>query len=153
MAYLRERRGGKRGETLAHVYCHKGGGATPTSASEKAFARGIAQRAAELGFGLDRFELAAGQLTVRKLARIFEARGIRGAVISGARQLEEPLDPLLARGACCLGGTAHPEYPVHRARAMPYHNGHLAVRELSALGYRRIGLYLDRGTDENQFHA
>jgi LacI family transcriptional regulator len=105
-----------------------------------------------IGLKVEPFDSSADNMKPRRLAQLLESRGIRGLVIA---PIFEPGEygalPWERFSAVALGfSLTRPELhrvAVHHARAM-----RLMLRELRALGYRRIGLALRRGGDVRTDH-
>lgn len=104
------------------------------------------KRAEERGYGLEVFELEEKGITPQRLSKIIEARGIRAALfgphgdVTGAT----PLDP--RKLAMVALGYSVVEPPMHRVVIDHFRNIRLAMAQLYARGYRRIGLMLEKET-------
>ena len=104
------------------------------------FIRGAHDRAHELGYALDTLYLRAPGMTVKRLARILQTRGIHGMVIppmaEGSRRLALQWD---ATASATIGfSLASPR--LHYSINHHEHTALLALRRLAKHGYRRIGL-------------
>jgi LacI family transcriptional regulator len=103
-------------------------------------ARGLRERAALLGYGVDSFRLD-DSLRAERLSRVLRSRGIRGLVVDGS----------------CMGGNwpqldwnelagvvlaeSETEHGLRRVAPDRYHNMEQLLAELDRRGYRRIGYY------------
>lgn len=101
--------------------------------------RGAAQRAEELGYRLDPFQLGKGGVTSAQLDRILLARGIHGMLIaprtSGAELLELSLDRRAAVGL----GLSLKEPFIERVSNDHFLSTRMAFAKCRELGCRRIG--------------
>ena len=106
-------------------------------------ARGIIERARELGYEVAQFRLRDPELTGARLRRILRARGIEGAVVVSPREhqrLPAAFAEVWAEFAVVVAGRRTVEPAVSCVANDQYATALLAVRELRALGRRRIGL-------------
>ncbi len=106
-------------------------------------ARGIIERARELGYEVAQFRLRDPEMTGARLKRILRARGIDGAVVVSPREhqrLPAEFAEVWGRFAVVVAGRRVVEPSVSCAANDQYATVMLAVRELQALGRRRIGL-------------
>lgn len=110
------------------------------------YLEGASNRARELGYKLEEFVLRAPQMTPRRMVQILQARGISGVVVA-----PQPADRIRARirmdwspfSAVTIGySLAWP--PLHLITNHQYNTVKIAYRKLNSLGYRRIGLCIDR---------
>lgn len=110
------------------------------------FEQGARQEADRFGFKLETFKVS-DSLSVARIDRILNARGIRGVVIAplpeGLVDLHLSWDQL---ASIAIGPTLR--HPVlHRVMSDYYDNMHQLLTYARELGYRRIGLCLDTPTD------
>lgn len=107
---------------------------------------GVRKRARQFGYRLEEFLLGAKGMTPERMQKILVSRGITGVIVApqpgGTRSGEIRMDwsPF---AAVTLGySLAWP--PLHLVTS--HHNNavRLAVRRLADLGYRRIGLYVNK---------
>jgi DNA-binding LacI/PurR family transcriptional regulator len=100
---------------------------------------GIAARAAELGYALERLEACAPGVTPARFRSIIKSRGIENVIISplvgGATGLD--LDYQALRAVTI--GLSLPSPELHCVRSGHYANSETALRQAIRLGYRRIG--------------
>lgn len=109
---------------------------------------GAAQRCAELGFTLDRFEIGADGLQPDRLNRVLAARGITGVLVLPAfrdAHLERIAWDRLT-GVYLDRVIRHP--PLHSASTDHHGAIWLALQQVEQLGYRRPGLVLQAQQDE-----
>jgi LacI family transcriptional regulator len=114
---------------------------------------GAQERATQLGYRLEEFWAKEPGMTSRRLSDILYARNIRGLLIApmpatrGHLSLEWP-----RFAAATLGASLYrPDLP--RATSDLYEGFVMALRRLTKLGYRRIGLATPRTTDERTNHV
>lgn len=130
-------------ETLAifDFWPGRGGWKEPTANAH--YARGIAQRARELGYRLAEFWLRDGGLTPRGIGRVLQNRGIRGVIVPPVVSFEDV-------GAFDVAGfaavTIGPSFtaPIHRVGNNRFRTVRLALDALHELGYQRIGFMMPR---------
>ena len=110
--------------------------------SYRIYHQGVARRAAELGFRVESFFLRAPGVNARALDRILKARGIRGVILAPPYRGNRVL-PLDWEHYICVG-CGHAREPQLFDRVANDHaqNVIIAFKELTAIGYRRIGLSL-----------
>lgn len=118
-------------------------------------ANGMRRRAAELGFRLEEFRLGKESASERDLTRILWNRGIEGLIIYPFSR-DEPRARLAlelgSRFAAVTTGYSLTSPDLHRVCSHHFHNIALALEELRRLGYRRIGLALEKGIDARVQH-
>lgn len=124
-------------ETLAFLWPEQTRAEVARSAYLKRYLHGARARAESLGFALDVFH--SPEHRPAALDRILRARGIRGLIVGVfTRHHEARLDfPLENFASAALGGALH-HPPLHRVSHDHYQAIRIALREISALGYRRI---------------
>ena len=108
----------------------------------RGFHDGVVARAKQMGHGVDEFWSLAPGLGGRRLTQILRARGIGGVVIAPVpeRSAEGLLD--WKHFSVALIGESVCSPRLNRAVPNQRHALQVAVRELTQLGYRRIGLVL-----------
>ena len=109
---------------------------------------GMAARAGELGFKLERFNVGEGDLTVPRLDSILLSRGISGVVLLPTWDAPD----LSALDWSRLAGV-YTDYIIERPKlhtvcSDQYRSLLAALHRLRAMGYRRPGLLLHRHQDE-----
>lgn len=152
MACLRQSRGWRAPETLAfaHVFCR---GRQPRSITEMRVLEGASERAAQLGYHLDVFELGTDGMTGARLGKILRARGIRGLVLQATRGLSREVEAAVADVACAAVGSARSDLPLHSAGSHQAQVMRLAIERLRCLGFQNIGYYMMERIDRNIEHA
>ncbi len=132
-------------ETLGYVTADLAQGA---KGYESRIFAGVAARAAEIGYGLNRFELGADELTPARLQKILRARGIRGVIVA---PFPEPRAKLLLdwRGLAGVAvGYTLSDPDLHRVSRDVMHTLRRVFERLAAAGYRRVGFVMERGHEE-----
>jgi LacI family repressor for deo operon, udp, cdd, tsx, nupC, and nupG len=134
-AYRQSRQAVKFRSTLGWVHCF------PTGVrSEELFYRGAVDRAEELGFQMEEFQ-APTREDWKRLPKTLKSRGIEGLLLPPfphVRDLEGPrLFPWHDFYAVALGELAGPK--LHLVINDQFQSAALALRELRALGYQKIG--------------
>jgi len=123
------------------------------------YLEGFSRRAAQRGYGYDRFWLRDPKLAPRRLIRILETRSIRGAVVIGlmeTNRLPDAFREVWERLACAVVGT-RPVNPTLSFACADHHD--LALQAFSKAlerGYRQPALALDDTIDrlvERRFSA
>jgi len=100
---------------------------------------GAVERAAELGYRLDVFSLAEPGMTPRRLQSILDARGVAGLLIPPLPEDVHTL-PINWDKYTCVALTHSLQSPaLNRVLPHQYHAASLALEQLHARGYRRVG--------------
>jgi DNA-binding LacI/PurR family transcriptional regulator len=112
------------------------------------FFEGARRRAQQLGLRIEPFWLGPGGASAAATCRVLYARAIRGILISpfpvAVYNYELDWSHLI-----CVGlGYVFNDHPLHRATHNHFRGAFVAYEQLARLGYRRIGLMLDR--DQNR---
>ena len=105
------------------------------------------KRADERGYGLELFEMEEKGITAQRLGQIIEARGIRAALFGPHHEITGAIPLKADKLAMVALGYSVVEPAMHRVVIDHYRNVHLAMSQLVARGYRRIGLMLENETD------
>jgi len=112
------------------------------------FYEGARRRAQQLGMRVEPFWLGPGGANAGSVCRMLKARAIRGTLIApfplAVYRHELDWDSLICVG---LGYVFH-QHAMHRATHYHFRAAFLAYETLIGLGYRRIGLIIDR--DQNR---
>ncbi len=155
MSYLRESRETPVRETLGIIHplpAHVDP-SDSKSPTERRLIAGIEKRAEELGYDIDRFTWQAKTMRQKRLRDILEARGIKGIIILGTRVSGEDMTPLAEVTSSVIVGRSNYRTPLALVCNDHYYTMRLALYELMARGYERIGLYIGKGTDAVVSHA
>lgn len=152
MAQLRSARMSKSAPTLAFLTNH----------AEEIFERwsflgelykGAADRAAALGYKLERFSLAESGMTPARMRGMLRARGIPGVILDPLPLHAPELEFDWSGFACASIGYSYKSVSLHRAVNDHFHAVSLAVESLTARGYQRIGMAIrheDNDHSENR---
>ncbi len=108
------------------------------------FYEGARRRAQQLGMRLEVFWLGPGGSQAMETCRMLHARAIRGNLITPFPVPVYPQELDWSRMLCVALGYAFKKYNLHRATSHHFRSILVAFENLSRLGYRRIGLMLDR---------
>ncbi len=114
--------------------------------------QGARERAQSLGFRLQEFWLREPEMTPARASRILAARGITGLVIAPQPTPAETIELEWERFAAVTIGYSLARPTLHMVCPNQYRCMKLAVEQLAARGYRRIGLTLLRASDERVDH-
>ncbi len=109
---------------------------------------GVEQRAAALGYRVEAFGYADPETTSRSLERIFTARAIYGLLLCPLYEGDPPLRLDWARYALAQMSSHSVEPELHLATSHPFETVRLPLDRLAALGYRRVGLHVERKIDD-----
>ncbi len=108
---------------------------------------GAEQRAAALGYRVEVFGFADSGMTSASLERIFRARAIYGILLCPLYEGDPPLE-LNWQFYALAQMSSHSVAPeLHLATTHPFETVRVSLEELSALGYRRIGLHVEKKID------
>jgi DNA-binding LacI/PurR family transcriptional regulator len=147
MTQLRHSREVKKPSVIAYVTAFPTEDAWRRSGSLTAFYDGASQRAGQLGYVLEEWWVRRPGMTERRFCEILYTRDIHGMIVaplpSGAGSLQ--LDWTRFAAAAISYSLTAPE--MHRASNDAFGSINVALRELTVLGYRRIGLALVEETD------
>ena len=118
---------------------------------------GCEARAKSLGYGLDHFILGDSGVSPRRLAKILEARNIRGLIAFGLFEgnvIPKKFDLLWKHHAATVIGSHSVRPPLSWVSNDQFSTAAYAVEELFRLGYRRPALCLSENVDarvDNRF--
>jgi LacI family transcriptional regulator len=151
MAELRQSRRQKHVASLAVINLWKGPAeANLQTRNAQSWLEGFQDRAAQMGYSIDRFWLNDPEVKPARLARILEARNVQGVVFFGVRD-EDCLVGARAiwmRFPSVVTGARLRKPPLSFVMNDQYHAAAQACRQLTTTGYRRIGIVLDRWVDK-----
>ena len=125
----------------------------------KEWTRGASERARELGYSMDIFWLHQPGLTPARLRQILTTRGVRGLIVAAMQShgvLPEAHRELWSDFSCVVLGMRPKEPALHFAANDQFSTASRAVETLQELGYKRIGLVINRKIDawlEHRFTA
>lgn len=114
--------------------------------SYRRYAEGAIARAGELGYRVEEFSLKATAMTPSRMSKILYNRGIPGVLIAPQPQIRmlTRLRMDVSRFSVVTFGYSLAWPRVHLVTSHHARGMRVAVRKLRSLGYRRIGLCLDR---------
>lgn len=149
MAGLRGRHPrGREAHVIGYVESYPASATPQQTGSLRRFREGAAECAARHGYRLQLFRLGEGGLNEARLEQVLSARGIRGVVFGPFPKTGSSLVQGWENHALATMGFSLARPPLHRAVNHHIHSIRLAIAELLALGYRRIGLVMSRHEDE-----
>lgn len=140
MTHLRHSRDPKRPTTLAYVTAFPTEHGWKQSPTQVAIHRGAAQRAGALGYILEEWWVRRPGLTERRFCGILEARNILGLVIAPTPSSAGALDLEWVKFAAATVGYSLRGAEIARASNDHFRSITHSLRELTNLGYRRVGL-------------
>jgi LacI family transcriptional regulator len=147
MSELRRSRGGTFRGVLAAVDL-----AEPDRAPHGVFHRELVSggraRAVELGFKLEEFLVGSAGLTVPRLDSILQSRGIHGVLLLPSWYAPDWSQLDWSRYAAVYTDYVIERPPLHCVCCNHYRSTVALLGRLAARGYRRPGLYLERGRDD-----
>lgn len=109
--------------------------------------KGIAERAAALGFKMERFELGPGGLRVGRLDTILHTRNIQGLVLLPSPVMPELSSLRWERYTAVYADLSINHPPLHCVCLNHYRSMQMLLRELHGRGYRRPGLFIEIAQD------
>ncbi len=109
---------------------------------------GATERAREMGYALDEVWLKEPGMTARRMDSILRNRGVEGVLLAPLPIGRGHVSLDIRRFAVATMGYSLLRPSVHRAVSYHYDSVRLALQELRRLGYRRIGLALNRSQDQ-----
>ena len=148
MAELRGRKArGPEAHLIAYVEGYPATATKQQAGSLRRFRAGAKAGAAKHGFGVEVFRLGSGGLSEARLEQVLDARGIRGVVFAPFPKTGSALAQPWRNHALAAVGFSLARPPLHRAVNHQIHSIRLALAQLLALGYRRIGIVVSRHED------
>lgn len=147
MTQLRRAREVKKPSVLAYVTAFPTEGGWRRPGPFVAFHEGARRRAEELGYSLEEWWLRRPGMTERRFCEILHTRDIHGLIVAPLPALLPDLNlewSRFATAAISYSLTA-PEF--NRASNDHFAAINIALHELTALGYRRIGLAIPEDSD------
>ena len=136
---------------LAAVYTHDLKAIEENSYHLKLW-QGMADRAVELGFKLERFYLDSKRMTGKRMTQILTTRGISGVVVPPLLHPGGHLSIDWSQFSAVAIGYSMLSPNLHRVCPDQYRGIRLALRELKQLGYKRPGLLLNGRSDLRTLH-
>ena len=113
---------------------------------------GAAARALHHGYQLEGYDLNTAGMSPARLAAILHARGVAGILLCPQPRPSTHLNFPWADFSAVTFGYSLAWPHLHTVTSTQYRDTLLALREVQALGYRRIGLLLKRDHDERTDH-
>ena len=150
LAQLRASRTPKYQATLGLINVSENRGILGEIHTFREWVRGLKERAAQLGYGVNDFWLHESGLTPERLAGIFKAQNIRGVIIAGwfgNCALPEGFDEIWKGFASVLLGVRGIRPSVHLVCNDQFSTIRQAFAEALKLGYRRPALVISREVD------
>ena len=112
---------------------------------------GAKQRAADLGYNIETFNLSEQMLSPARLKGVLRARGVQGVVYLATTGATTTLDPAYmefgTNFACGVLGIRYPNPPFHVAIGNLHSSAQLAMKQLLTMGFRRPGAVFPTGLD------
>jgi len=150
-AYREMKRPPKERGALAWLTNHRTERGWATSACNRDYFEGASARAAERGYRLERFWLAAPDMDALRMNKIFWTRGIQGVLLPPQERLCTIELDWHNLSAVTFGYTlTHPR--LHLVSNHEYRTMGTLFSELNRRGYRRVGLVNLRSQDERVDH-
>jgi LacI family transcriptional regulator len=148
MTQLRQARDVKKPSVIAYVTAFPTEGGWRRPGPFVAFHQGAVRRAEQLGYMLEEWWLRRPGMNERRFCEILNTRGIHGMIVAPPPAESPELHfewPHFAAATISYALTAP---LLNRAGSDHFSAVNIAVHELTALGYRRIGLAIPEETDE-----
>lgn len=147
MTHLRQTRPAAQQTTIAYATAFPTNDEWRKSAHFVRFFEGARRRAEALGYVLEEWWLRPPGMSEQRISEILFNRDIHGLLVAplpleiGDLHLDWP------KLSCATIGYSLRDTALHRASNDQYGSIQLALRELTSLGYHRIGLVVPRGED------
>jgi len=123
-----------------------------TNTTERQLIAGITRYAHDQGFGVEFFQITAAGMTPERMSRMLVTRGIQALILTPRLPQPGPMPDLdWSQFSTVAVGFSITDLRVHRACTHSAHNIRLALRELRARGYRRIGLVFPKEIFERTY--
>ena len=152
MSELRRSRGSTFRGVLAAVDIAEPQRSDPHGSFHSELVNGGRQRAAELGFKLEAFVVDRAVLTVQRLDTILQSRGIHGVLVLPSWDAPDWTGLDWSRYAGVYTDYLIDRPALHCVCCNHYRSIMALLTRLVERGYRRPGLYVERGRDERTQH-
>lgn len=154
MAKLRSSSHGRAPVTIALITNEDEGTTWRNFFTHVGYFEGAQTQAKAQGYGVEEFRLYSDGMSEARLSQVLAARGIEGAIILPFinRAPTLGLDFEWARFSIVTCGYSLQQPALHRSCAAHMRGVMEVCRQLHALGYRRLGLALDRDQDRRAGH-
>jgi LacI family transcriptional regulator len=147
MTQLRLARPSQRPTTIAYVTAFPTRDGWRRSGSFVRCFEGARRRAESLGYDLEEWWLREPGMTQQRVGEILFTRGIHGVLIAPLPAEAVPVELDWPKFSGATIGYSFEEAALHRASSDQFSSMLMALREIAALGYRRIGLAITREED------
>lgn len=147
MTQLRQSRPVEQKTTIAYVTAFPTTDGWRKSGRFVQFFEGARRRAEGLGYVLEEWWMRAPGMTGSRVNEILFNRDVRGLLVAPLPLEIGDLSLDWSKLSCATIGYSLRETALHRASNDQYNSIQLALRELTQLGYRRIGLAVSRDGD------
>jgi LacI family transcriptional regulator len=148
MSQLRRSRGQQFRGVLAALEIVEPNRAAHAVRYNEAVLRGVSDRATELGFKMERFELGPDGMRLNRLDTILHTRNIQGLVLLPASGVPDLSALNWDRYTAVYADLFINNPPLHCVCLDHYRSMLMLLRELHARGYRRPGLFMEISLDE-----
>ncbi|WP_438479249.1 substrate-binding domain-containing protein [Oleiharenicola lentus] len=147
-AYVRTARQSKTTTVLGYLTNWASSAQPASNFVNQRILTGMHERAKELGYRVDHFQLLERGLTERRLSRILAARNIMGVVVADLAKAHSELDLDWQNVASVAIGYGLRFPLIHRVCHDQYGSMRLLLAQLTTLGYKKIGLAMEHRQDE-----
>jgi len=148
MSLLRRSRGQQFRGVLAAIEMVESGRPPHAVRYNERLLAGISERAGELGFKLERFEIGPQGLRINRLDSVLHARGIQAIVVLPASGFPDLSGLTWQRYTAVYADYFIDSPPLHCVCSDHYRSMVALLHECQARGYRRPGLFMDIHLDE-----
>lgn len=148
MSQLRRSRGQQFRGVLAALEIVEADRAAHAVRYNEAVLRGVSNRASELGFKMERFQLGPDGMRLNRLDTILHTRNIQGLVLLPASGVPDLSALNWDRYTAVYADLFINNPPLHCVCLDHYRSMLMLLRELHARGYRKPGLFMEISLDE-----
>lgn len=106
------------------------------------------QRARELGYNLEEIRMADLEHDTERLGKVLCARGISGILLPPARHAGAELEMDFSSLSAVRFGYSYRKPVLHTVANAQFRTAFATIQNLTKLGYRRIGFFLDHDQDD-----
>lgn len=152
MTHVRSTSRSESGATLAFLNAYPEKNPLKVSPAYARYFRGVTDRAASLGYGMDTFWTKEPGMTALRLSNILTARGIIGIVVGSLPRGRGHLSLRWEDFCACSLGYSMWRPHLHRAVSHHAYAMALVLKKLQRLGYKRIGFAVSPNFDERVDH-
>lgn len=143
LSAYRHRHSHRLAGVIAYLVTYEPGVMLKTNITERRLVEAATAHARSRNFNLESFQINAPDMTAARMTKLLHARGIQGVIVPPRLPAPGPMEALDWSGFSTIAvGYSITSPNLHRVCAGQAHNTRLAIAQLRARGYKRVGLVL-----------